>query len=297
MISVWKPIVLILVIVAIVKLLLLMKAYQGTRRGRLKSSRRETESEDHVQSLTLRLQAVESERRVFAEKIQEEKKELARERDKLSKKEATLQKSLERILRGLSARVEEVIQGRDPGILRAVLNEFRQVSDVSAKDIRLNPHVFFLKPLLSELEEETKSLRATEEIGLTFDLSEGFSLAADPDAVKRILSHLITGLYPLCGKGDVFKIIAGDGEAWTRLAVFKSGQGIPQEDLPDVFEIFPKFADREPQDANLAENAFQNSGLDLILAKRLAEAQGGQISVENLPNGGCRFLVTFPKKQ
>ncbi len=294
MISVWKPIVLILVIVIIVKSLLLVRAYRNTRRGRSRSFRHEAEPEDHVQSLTLRLQAVESERRLFSEKIQAQQTELARAQEAFEKKEASLRKYFERVIRGLSLRVEDVIRGRDPEILRRVLGDFQKATDVSKKDLRLNPHVFFLKPLLSELEEESRALRASKNIGMTVDLAEGFSLFADPDAVKKILMNLLTGLQPLCQNGDTYKIIIGDGEAWTRIAVFKSGEGIPAEDLPDVFEAFPKFADRDP--ATPQAEAFGPSGLDLMLAKRLVDAHEGQISAENLPNGGCRLLMTFPKK-
>jgi signal transduction histidine kinase len=68
------------------------------------------------------------------------------------------------------------------------------------------------------------------------------------------------------------------------LAVEDGGCGIPSEDLAHVFEPFYR-----------AESARRlgraGVGLGLAVARRIAATHGGTITAENVPGGGCRFVV------
>ncbi len=70
------------------------------------------------------------------------------------------------------------------------------------------------------------------------------------------------------------------------VSVCDTGGGIPEQDLPRVFEVaFRGDAARTPGDAG--------AGLGLAIARGFVEAHRGDITVRN-ENGGCRFTVHLP---
>lgn len=71
------------------------------------------------------------------------------------------------------------------------------------------------------------------------------------------------------------------------LEIRDDGEGISQEDLPHIFDLFYR------------SDASRNSrglGLGLPLVKKIAEYHGGTISVSSEKEKGSAFLVTLPLK-
>ena len=64
-----------------------------------------------------------------------------------------------------------------------------------------------------------------------------------------------------------------------------SGGGIPDRDMPFIFEKFYRGKNAGTQ---------QGSGLGLYIVKYLTEAQGGDVSLRNLPTGGLEVTVSLP---
>src|SRR5215470_14378518 len=79
------------------------------------------------------------------------------------------------------------------------------------------------------------------------------------------------------------------------LRVTDSGPGIPEGELPHIFEKFVKGADSKTSRAD----GSQGTGLGLAITKGIMEAHGGTISVDSpASNGrGARFIMTFPRKE
>jgi signal transduction histidine kinase len=74
---------------------------------------------------------------------------------------------------------------------------------------------------------------------------------------------------------------------WVEVYVSDTGEGIPAEDLPNIFERFYR-VDRS------RARATGGSGLGLTIARRLVEAHGGKITVQSELGKGSRFSFTLP---
>jgi len=74
------------------------------------------------------------------------------------------------------------------------------------------------------------------------------------------------------------------------VAVADTGEGIPPQDLPNIFERFYRV------DKSRAR-ATGGSGLGLTIAKRLIEAHGGKIEVQSELGKGSRFAFTVPRAE
>ena len=64
-----------------------------------------------------------------------------------------------------------------------------------------------------------------------------------------------------------------------------SGSGIPDDDMPFIFEKFYRGKNAGSE---------QGSGLGLYIVKYLTEAQGGEVSLSNLTEGGLEVTVSLP---
>ena len=71
------------------------------------------------------------------------------------------------------------------------------------------------------------------------------------------------------------------------IAVADTGTGIPEEDIPHIFERFYR-ADKS------RSRATGRAGLGLAIVKQLVEAHGGEIAVESKVGRGAEFTFTLP---
>jgi signal transduction histidine kinase len=129
--------------------------------------------------------------------------------------------------------------------------------------------------------------RAAEKaVAITADGPEVTTLA-DEQFLSRVVSNLLD---------NAVRHVPAGGEVelrWTRsddsigFTVWNSGDPIPSEDLPRLFE--PMFRNDRSRNTKTG-----GAGLGLAIARHLIEAHGGTLVAENPPAGGARFAATLP---
>jgi signal transduction histidine kinase len=112
----------------------------------------------------------------------------------------------------------------------------------------------------------------------------GTSLHADRDRLIQVFGNLLGNAIKFCSPGDVVKVRAvRDGDR-VRFSIADSGPGIPEAELPCIFE--PYWSGRTSKK--------KGTGLGLFITKAIVEAHGGRIEVESELGKGARFEVTLP---
>ena len=140
---------------------------------------------------------------------------------------------------------------------------------------------------------------SADEAGIALKLEAGGplpSLYADPQRLGQILGNLVTNALRHTPPGG--EIVLGASlhsedrerpgvEIWVR----DTGQGIPPEDLPHVFERFWR------GDVARSHQAGAGSGLGLTIARSLVELHGGRIWAESagLPGEGTTVKLVLPR--
>lgn len=136
------------------------------------------------------------------------------------------------------------------------------------------------------------------DVHLTADLPDDLSLVqADPDRLAQVLRNLLANALrhtPPDGQVTVGAAMPSDEPGFVQVIVTDTGEGIPPEDLPHVFDRFWR-ADRSRSRDQGGIRA--GAGLGLTIARQLVEAQGGQITVESVIGEGTRFTFTLPAAQ
>ena len=111
-------------------------------------------------------------------------------------------------------------------------------------------------------------------------------LEVSASEVLRALRNILENAIRHTPSDGTVTVEAGRDDAGAFVSVVDTGGGIPEKDLPRIFEVaFRGDAARTPGDAG--------AGLGLAIARRFVEAHRGDITVRN-ENGGCRFTVHLP---
>jgi signal transduction histidine kinase len=104
-----------------------------------------------------------------------------------------------------------------------------------------------------------------------------------------VLSNVLSNALRHTPDGGRIVIEASGDSAEVRVAVRDSGEGIPPEDLPHVFESFYR-------GQTSRQRASRGSGLGLAIARGFVEAHGGTIAAESPPGRGCTVSFTLPRR-
>ncbi len=114
-------------------------------------------------------------------------------------------------------------------------------------------------------------------------------LAADPELLLRVLGNLVSNALKHTPPGGRIEVgAAGQGDD-VRFWIRDSGEGIPVELLPRIFDKFVV----GPADGQKSSGAY-DTGLGLTFCKMVVEAHGGKIAVESQPGTGSTFSFTLP---
>jgi signal transduction histidine kinase len=127
---------------------------------------------------------------------------------------------------------------------------------------------------------------AEKDVAITADGPEVTTLA-DEQFLSRVVSNFLdNAVRHAPAGGDVELRWARNGGS-VGFSVWNSGDPIPAEDLPRLFE--PLFRGDPSRNSETG-----GAGLGLAIARHLIEAQGGTLVAENPPSGGARFAATLP---
>lgn len=109
---------------------------------------------------------------------------------------------------------------------------------------------------------------------------------ADPQRLRQVLLNLLSNAVKFTAAGDV-ELGVSRAEGRVVFAVRDTGIGISESDLRSLFEEFHQLS--------VGDNrTHSGSGLGLALARRMAHAMDGDISVTSTPSAGSTFTLSLP---
>ena len=121
------------------------------------------------------------------------------------------------------------------------------------------------------------------EIGLVYD--EGITLRADERQLKQLFLNLLDNAVKYTPAGGKVAMAVRREKAGARIRIQDTGRGIAKDQIERIFDRFYRV------DESRTERGF---GLGLSIAKSIAEAHGGSISVLSRPGDGTTFKITLP---
>jgi PAS domain S-box-containing protein len=121
-------------------------------------------------------------------------------------------------------------------------------------------------------------------VQVLIDAPSPVAIQADPDQLEQVLLNLMSNAVDAMPRGGAIQIVLGhtdDGRA--SLQVTDSGQGIPSDVIPRIFDPF--FSTKE---------IGKGTGLGLAISYGIIQDHGGDILVKSNPGDGTTFSVLLP---
>ena len=129
---------------------------------------------------------------------------------------------------------------------------------------------------------------AWEQKDIEFDLElERVSYLGNEPMMRHVWDNLISNAIKFSPAGSTVKLQLTKKPKKLIFTIEDQGPGLTQEAQKHIFDKFFQADNSHKQEGN---------GLGLALVKRILTIEQGQITAENLPQGGCRFTVTLRTK-
>jgi two-component system sensor histidine kinase BaeS len=125
-----------------------------------------------------------------------------------------------------------------------------------------------------------------KDIRVELEVPDGLTVRAEPDGLAQVLANLLQNASRYTPSGGRTSIRAESRRPQVLISVANTGEGIPAEDLPFVFERFYRV--EKSRDA-----ARGGAGIGLAIVKQLVEASGGRVGVESADHT-TRFWFSLP---
>lgn len=140
---------------------------------------------------------------------------------------------------------------------------------------------FPLRLLAEEICRALKPQLAAQRIRTFLSIPETESVTADRDMLRRAVLNLVLNALDAMPNGGTLEIKAVRRPGGLELSVIDTGAGLSDEARIKAFEPF--FTTKQG-----------GTGLGLAIVDRIAEAHGGQVSLENAQGGGAAITLRIP---
>lgn len=203
-----------------------------------------------------------------------------------------IQGNLEGIVDGVYKPTDEHINNTldETRLLSRLVNDLQTLSLAETGQLPLHPTRFLLADLMEDLTSSFSSQAAS--LGIYMETRTANPLqeiTADYDRLNQALSNLVGNALRYTPQGGRISIetesISGE-ERSVRIKVKDTGEGIPTEDLPFIFDRFWR--------GDKSRTGRTHSGLGLAIAKQLIHAHGGTIQAQSEVSKGTTFIIEIP---
>lgn len=149
-----------------------------------------------------------------------------------------------------------------------------------------------VKPELVDLQSLIESavarfnLNEPKPVSFQFELNER-SVITDGEIIETILSNLLDNAIKYSGENPCVEVKISSFKKGWQLQVKDKGKGIPEKDLPFVFDKFYRVSSDNIQDV-------RGYGIGLSFVKQLVALLNGKIAVKSIEGKGTVFTIQFP---
>lgn len=173
-----------------------------------------------------------------------------------------------------------------------IINQILSYSKTEAEKIKLSSENFSLKQIIEEVIQITSVQILNKRVTIYYEIEETVPnhLLGDAEKLQQILINLIGNAIKFTDEGSIhITVQLSDRPTQNPILIFcvkDTGIGIPEADLPYLFDPFTQVDDSRSRQYN-------GTGLGLAICHQLIELMGGNIWVESAYGKGSSFSFSL----
>lgn len=177
----------------------------------------------------------------------------------------------------------------DANHLVQLVDDLLDLSRIESGKLSLMFAPFDLVPLVGRVMAGLKKQAKEMGVGLETNFPPGLpKVMMDEASIAQVLLNLIENGMKYNQSGGCVVVTAEEAGPFLRVMITDTGIGIPEEDLPRIFERFYRVDKARSRELG-------GTGLGLSIVKHIIQAHGGEVSVESVLGKGSTFSFTLPK--
>lgn len=197
---------------------------------------------------------------------------------------------LEAIRDGVKEADADTIHSLDEeaALLSRLVNDLQELSLAEAGELKLVRKGEDIAKLIKQTASALQEQATAKGLSISIALPDRLPLVnIDSHRIIQVLNNLLQNALAHTAKGGTVTIAARQQDNQVEVIVSDTGEGIPAEDMPYLFERFYRVDKSRTR-------ATGGSGLGLTITKRLVEAHGGRIEAYSELGKGSTFTFTLP---
>jgi len=155
--------------------------------------------------------------------------------------------------------------------------------------MKLSKRYIRINDLIKEVIDSLHFISSSKKVGIrtNFEVKDSMQVLCDSDAIKQVIMNLTDNAIKYTSEGGEVVISTLPGEKEVIISVKDTGLGIPEEDIPRIFERFYRVEKTRSRDMG-------GSGLGLSIVKHIIELHNSKISVQSKSGEGTEFRFGLP---
>ncbi|HEX2028865.1 MAG TPA: ATP-binding protein [Nitriliruptorales bacterium] len=175
--------------------------------------------------------------------------------------------------------IDAIIRNAD--VLRSLLDRFGQARAIEVGRLRLDLQPIELSSFVHETVTDLAGAISTHSVSI--DAAVRIDVIVDPVRIRQVLTNLVSNAAKYGPHGSPIEVAVTRRGIAASITVSDRGPGIPASQHEAVFGKFTRLEHSRP-----------GTGLGLYIARGIARAHRGDVTVHDVEGGGCRFELTFP---
>lgn len=177
----------------------------------------------------------------------------------------------------------------DSDRLAKLIDDLLDLSKIESGKLKMILKPCAIEPIIKKVVSGLNKQAKDKSIAIKVDMSKDIpDIIADETRIAQVLLNLIDNAIKYTQEGGVVTISAKEKADFVQIDVSDTGIGIPEKDLPRLFERFYRVDKARSRELG-------GTGLGLSIVKHIVQAHKGEVSVQSVEGRGSTFSFTIPK--